>query len=130
MTIKVLRRFGAFLLWSGVFLALLVALDQLLLRTASEAPGVRAVQSFYLDFRQRLQGLPRGKPAVRRPLPAAAPTQPPAAGTAKPAGVSPAPPTASPPGYVYADEEGSLQFADTLQEVPSRYRGEARPLQP
>ncbi|MBE0599505.1 MAG: hypothetical protein IH614_19875 [Desulfuromonadales bacterium] len=121
MATSPMRRLSLFLLWSCVFLALLVALDQLLLRLDFKSPPLRAVQTFHHDFRSRLLGLPSKAdsppPAAERQRPSAS-DQPPAPG---------APPL---PGYVYVDESGDLQFVDTLQEVPRRYRGEARPLQP
>lgn len=109
---KSLRRF---LLWSTVFLLLLIVLDQIVVRVPLRAPVFSQGRDFYLGFRERIldppaaRSGPSGEKASFRP-----PRRPPAPG----------------PRYVYVDGEGALQFADSLEEIPSRFREEARPLEP
>jgi hypothetical protein len=138
------------LLWTGVFLLLLVATDQLLLRMPVSGPLPTAVTSFYRDFRERLLDLARGDkppPPLARPAKPVSPEKGPAAPPAPPASIeavidqrqatSPAP-TASvkaPPGqpsaadavarYLFVDEQGTLHFAGTLAEIPEQYRNQA-----
>ncbi len=107
-------------IWGLFTLLLLTALDQVLLRVALPVPGYADVQVFYVDFRSRLLGLAGNDsvaqmindnklPAVS--LPAKAETTPKAQTR-----------------YLYADGEGALQFADSLDMVPLQYRRDAQPL--
>jgi hypothetical protein len=135
-----------FLLWAAVFCGLLLALDQVLLRVPLRQPGLVAVQDFYRDFRGRLLELGGGTPdsieavidrapPVGResvPVNAGGPAPPPpAAGVAPGSGQEP-PGTAKPAGprYLYVDAAGELRFADTLEEIPRRFRADAQPLEP
>lgn len=137
-----------FLLWAAVFCGLLLALDQVLLRVPLRQPGLAAVQDFYRDFRGRLLELGGGAPGSieavidgapppsppGRSVPADANEAPPArpdAGVA-PGGGQPPPASAAPAGprYLYVDEDGELRFADTLEEIPQRFRADAQPLEP
>lgn len=106
-------------LW-GLFLLLLIAtVDQVLLRVELPVPGYGAVQNFYTDFRSRLFGLIDKDPVATKitqrekasitsgPTPAAAKKN---------------------IRYLYADSEGALQFADSLDDVPLQYRKNAQPL--
>ena len=110
-----------YLLWILVLLALCLGLDQLLLRTPLDAPGLAQTQRFYVDFRQRLIRLFFAERA-----------QQPGASieglieeTAPAESVQPGPPGNR---YLYVDDDGVLQFADSLQQVPARYRESAQPL--
>ena len=54
-----MKRLVMLFVWLGVFLLLLVMLDQILLRYRDfEQPFLRDVQEFHADFRRRLMGLP------------------------------------------------------------------------
>lgn len=90
-----------------LILLLLAGADQYLVHAAPESAPFSDVRRFYLDFRARLLSLPHKRP---HPSPAT-----------KPANDSPA-------RFVYVDGNGDIQFAGGLEEVPPRYRREARPL--
>jgi len=120
-----------FLLWSVVFLALLLACDQLLLRVPMRQPALATVRSFYLDFRGRLLHLDEHRPPptidqlIDREV-----QSPPPVPTAK--RLAPAAKTAAPapgPRYLYVDGEGNLQFADRFEDIPRKYRKAARPME-
>lgn len=142
-------RFFAILLWAAVFLLILLALDQLLVRVPASYPAHVAVADFYRDLRGRVIDLAKGRKTVpaKQPLaPApkapprsveeviqqrqgkpAAVDKPPASAPVRPA-VKPPPPKEPAPRYVYADSQGELHFAETLAEVPEEYRGKAKRL--
>ncbi|MFA5516152.1 MAG: hypothetical protein WDA20_07675 [Desulfuromonadales bacterium] len=121
------------LFWCILFGLLLLGVDQFLLRTPLHAPGLHQVRIFYLDFRQRLLRLPQTEaatPTVRPPAAAPSARKSPDAAPAPPMPkappVKPLPPHTT---YVYADDDGNLQFVDALTEVPARFRAAATPLQ-
>ncbi|AMV70780.1 hypothetical protein JCM30471_25870 [Desulfuromonas carbonis] len=127
-----------FLLWALVFFGLLLATDQLLLRVPMEQPALASVRSFYLDFRGRLLRLAGHAPpatidqlidqAVQHPAPVTPPARP--ATTSQPAAPAQGKPeAAATPRYLWVDAAGDLQFADRREDIPERYRGEARPLE-
>ena len=113
--LKLLKYF----LWVVVILALVVGFDQLMVKLPLHAPGLKQTQLFYLDFRARLGGLVK-KDSSPQPDAIEAMIEK----TAK----TPAKLTNKPSRYLYVDASGTLQFADSLQQVPSRYRQEAQPL--
>ena len=148
-----MNRFLSVLLWTAVFLLLLVGIDQLLVRVPASLPAHVAVADFYRDLRSRLIDLagellaqPPVRPAKSIPPapgkgapPAsvekvierrqASPLTPPPAKNAAPAHAKPAQQTPqSSPRYVYADDRGELHFADTLAEIPAQFRDKARRL--
>lgn len=107
-------------LW-GLFLLLLIAtVDQVLLRVELPVPGYEAVQNFYTDFRSRLFGLVERDPIAAK-IPHTEKSSP-----AK--GATPTTVGKKKIRYLYADGEGALQFADSLDEVPLQYRKNAQPL--
>lgn len=142
-----MARFFSTLLWTAVFLLLLLAVDQLLVRVPATAPAHVAVATFYRDLRSRVIDLVSGTKPVPAPATPAKPVSPPKA-KAAPASVEaiieqrrPTPPAAtakpvaSPPAaaepaprYVFADDRGELHFAETLAEIPEQYRDKARRL--
>lgn len=121
-------RLVKFLLWLLIFVLLLVGMDQLLLRVPPVHPAHAAFSKFYRDFRTRLFSIivipdketPRTVEAViekeRQAEASALPATPKA--------------SASQSGkrFVYADGQGVLQFADSLEAVPKQYRDSAEPL--
>jgi hypothetical protein len=143
-----MRHFFPVLLWTAVFLLILLALDQLLVRVPASAPAHVVVATFYRDLRGRVLDLAKG--ALATPAPASAPAKgspsvtPPkgAPGSveaiieqqqAQPlpaANAAPRPPVAKEPKprYVYADSRGELHFAETLAEIPEQYRTKAKVL--
>ncbi|HDR46578.1 MAG TPA: hypothetical protein ENN94_02645 [Geoalkalibacter subterraneus] len=106
-----MKKLIRFIFWGVVFVVLLVAADQALLRMDLDVPGYREAHSFYKEFRARLIGLGGDYKT------------PPASGAD---GTQPAPQTG--PSYVYVDDEGALNFAENLNEVPERYRQNAQQL--
>ena len=112
-------RIARFLIWTVVFIAILLALDQFMVRVPVKITGVQSVQRFYVDFRSRMLRLVQ-KPA--RPLPAkAAPSVESIIENAPPRHAA-VPPETSGPKLFYVDSKGELRFADSLDEVPERFR--------
>lgn len=127
-----MKRLLTFSFWGFLFLGLLLATDQLLLRVEIPQSSYTALRTFYIDFRQRLIVGPGGEKAtVNSPVVAKKPPPAAPALTSQAAPVSP--PAPSPPaasgGYFYADAQGELLFVDRLDEVPEAYRDQAQPLQ-
>ena len=112
--LKMIKR----LCWILLVCALLIGGDQLLVRVPLETPGVTQLQDFYIDFRSRLLALAGFETSQPDSIEQLLPTGEPPAGSSEG--------TAS--RYLYVDESGALQFADSLQEVPARYRSQAQPL--
>ncbi|TFG89652.1 MAG: hypothetical protein E4H17_00215 [Gemmatimonadales bacterium] len=149
-----MARLLSILLWTTVFLLIMLAIDQFLLRVPASVPAHAAVATFYRDLRSRLLDLA----VAKSPLPVKAPGAPakpaPPDKTGEPATAPPgsieaiieqqrpqraAPPPAPGKGkgvkpapadpvarYLYADEQGTLHFAATLAEIPEQYRDKAR----
>ncbi|MCD6187023.1 MAG: hypothetical protein J7K09_02565 [Desulfuromusa sp.] len=108
-----------YFLWVVVILTLTIGFDQLMIELPLHTPGLKQTQRFYVDFRTRLVDLLKGdtgpQPDIIKEViekTATAPKQ-----AAKKAS-----------RYLYVDSAGTLQFADSLQQVPSQYRQDARPL--
>lgn len=125
------------LFWTILFLAMLLAVDQLLVQVPPVHPAHAAVSNFYRDFRGRLIDLAFGeKQAAPKSIEAVIGRQIekpkiPAKATAKrPAADSSSAQPAVKPGqrYIYSDAGGELQFADSLEEVPVELRGQAQPM--
>lgn len=111
-----MKKIFGLVVWGLLFVLMLAAVDQALLRTDLDVPGYRAARRFYVDFRDRLLRLSGAEQSLSiEGIIDRAPAAPPAK-------------KADAGGYVYADEAGVLHLVDTLEEVPPRYRGEAKPL--
>lgn len=145
-----MRQFFSILLWTAVFLLIVLAIDQLLVRVPASTPAHVAVATFYRDLRGRLVDLAKGVKSTSASVPASAPAKatPPTKSVKGPAGSveaiieqqqahsAPAAPPATGrpaakepgPRYVYADSRGDLHFAETLAEVPEPFRDKARRL--
>lgn len=108
-----MKSLGRFLLWSLVFLLILAGLDQLLVRVRLRTPVLAQGQDFYREFRGRI---------LSRPRPPARPQEPEER-------LRRSRPSSPGPRYVYVDGSGAIQFADSLEEVPAPFRGEARSLE-
>ena len=113
--LKLLKYF----LWLIVILALTVGFDQLMVQLPLDAPGLKQTQQFYVDFRTRLAGLIK-----RDPLSSVDAIE----AVIEKTTTAPAQSTKKSSRYLYVDGTGTLQFADSLQQVPSQYRKEAQPL--
>lgn len=145
-----MKRLFSCLLWTLVFLLLLLGIDQLLVRVPVTSPAPLAVASFYRDLRARLLDLAKGGAAAPSPVRPGKPVKPapPVSARGGPsAGIEgvierhqagpttpPAPSSArtqagdAAPRYLYADDQGELHFAETLAEVPEPFRTRARVL--
>lgn len=142
-----MRHLFTCLLWTLVFLLLLTGIDQLLVRVPVSAPAPLAVATFYRDLRARLLDLAKGGGAAPAPARPVKPVPPAPAKPGSAAGIgevierhqaapatAPPPPSARAPAgdatprYLYADDQGELHFAETLAEVPERYRRRAKAL--
>ncbi len=114
---KLLKLFA----WSLLAIAFLATIDQLLVRVPFELPGVAQAQTFYVDFRGRLLGLFGVE--KRAALPQKSIEQLIESGRDEP--LENHQPLQR---YLYVDDAGALQFADSLELVPQRYRDSAQPL--
>lgn len=111
---KLLKMF----IWLVLVLVVVGGLDQFLLRVPLDIPGLSQTQTFYVDFRSRLLGLVGVKP-----------TTAPASIEQVIEATSSAPQQVQKPQrYLYVDADGVLQFANSLDQVPSRFRRDAQPL--
>jgi hypothetical protein len=115
--LKLLKLFA----WLLFVVVALVAVDQFLVRVPVEVAGVTQAQKFYVDFRGRLLGLvgldladPVPQKSIEQVIEANQ--------------QAPAPETPDQQRYLYVDDSGALQFADSLQQVPEEYRQSAQPL--
>ena len=113
--LKLLKYF----LWILVILALTVSFDQLMVQLPLHSPGLKQTQQFYVDFRIRLIGLFGKNPD---PQPDAIET------VIKKTTTATLQSATKSKRYLYVDDSGALQFADSLQQVPKQYRKEAQPL--
>jgi hypothetical protein len=113
--LKVIRYF----LWLVVVSALVLGFDQLMLKVPLQTPGLKEIQIFYVDFRSRLFGLTAQEDSTNEDRIEKMINQ------SAHQDVSQA---THPNRYLYVDENGDLQFADSLQQVPVKYRSNAQPL--
>lgn len=121
------------LFWALLFMVMLLAIDQLLVQVPPVHPAHAAVKTFYQDLRGRLIDLSFGEKnaelpsieAVIEKQQAKKPTTKAAAGKSPAADTSA---TQPPQRFLYADGKGELHFADSLDDIPDEYRGQAQPL--
>ena len=114
-----MKRIVRFLIRGVLFIALLLVFDQAILHVSPDIPGIREVQHFYVDFRGRLLHL--GNENTETSIETTIET------AEQPREKSPKE-TESPakaPRYIFADENGQLQFADSLDQIPLAYRQSA-----
>jgi hypothetical protein len=133
-----MRRLIKPVFWTILFLVMLLVIDQFFVRVPPVHPAHEAVSNFYRDFRGRLFDLAFGEkktepesveevikkhqgPEQKTSAKAVTPGKEPSAQT-----------RSTPPGkaqrYIYSDNKGELHFADSLEEVPEKYRGQAQPM--
>lgn len=133
-----MRRLIKPIFWTALFLVMMLAIDQFFVQVPPLHPAHAAVSNFYRDFRGRLIDLAFGeKQAAPKSIEAVIDQQQ-KAKQAKPAAESikggqktdaSNPPSAKKAQrYVYSDGHGELQFADSLEDVPEQYRGQAQPM--
>lgn len=133
-----MKRFAGIVFWTLIFLALLLAIDQLFVRVPLEVRGLREVRTFYIDVRSRLISIRKVVPPSREGQEPAGKsgkaekaTKPPVKRDTRPetretSAVSPK----ESPHFVYTDEGGNLQFAASLDEIPAKLRRDAKRLEP
>ncbi|MCD6527114.1 MAG: hypothetical protein J7K75_09015 [Desulfuromonas sp.] len=106
------------LVWSLCFIVLLVVCDQFLLRYPGKTtPLLNDFQRFYQDFRGRLLGDSRSVTTIEKVISRQQKS------TSKPDSIA-----ANALHYVYANKNGELNFAKSLDEVPAEFRRSAQPL--
>ena len=119
--------------WTFFLILLLLGIDQYFVRVPASQPTVAAVRSFYLDFRARLlRQLPEEVPVSVEAVIEAAEKE-----VAQPQPQTLAPKKAAPVSaaeepkyrYIYADADGGLHFAATLEEIPEPFRRQAQRLE-
>ena len=127
-----MKRFFKTIFWAVFLILLLLGIDQYFVRVPARQPAVTAVRAFYLDFRARLlRQLPEEVPVSVEAVIEAAEK-----GVAQPQPTAPAPKKAAPVSaaaepkfkYLYADADGGLHFAATLEEIPEPFRRQAQRL--
>ena len=105
-----------------MIVALTVGFDQLMIRVPLEASGVKQTQRFYVDFRSRLIRIFPQQSKTIEPVDAIeAVIEKKVKPTIKKA-------KKAQQRYLYVDGNGTLQFADSLKQVPKKYRQDAQPL--
>ncbi|MDY0186087.1 MAG: hypothetical protein RBR43_09435 [Desulfuromonadaceae bacterium] len=141
-----MRRLVFGFLWVGVFVLLLVVVDQVFLHYRGfEQPFVRDMQKFHADFRQRLFGLPHVRPPATAPKQqeqvSPVPVEKKAASmdalvereierAGRKQGVQAKAAVADDAvlRYIYMDAQQNIQFAQRLEEIPTALRASARPV--
>jgi hypothetical protein len=117
-----MKKIRTFIVWTLIFVGLLLAFDLLMVRSTSFPSWLAGVQRFYVDFRGRILNLTTAAPSTSIEQVIETTARP---GAQQKTGTTP---TAR-QRYVYADAQGLLHFADSLAEVPAAYRSVAQPLQ-
>jgi len=124
-------RMFRYFLWLLVILAMILSFDQLMLSLPMKMAGLKETQQFYVDFRQRLFNLLEQPASEHSARPPVKPGKSPAGGDSI-AGVIRQRTVPTTPEknsrYLYVDNDGNLQFADSFDQVPSRYRASAQRL--
>jgi len=122
------------LIWTALFLGMMLAIDQFFVQVPPVHPAHEAVSKFYRDFRGRLIDLAFGdKKAAPESIEAVIDKQQKkekssAEKTVETKAKAEKPTEASTQRYIYSDSNGELQFADSLNEVPEKYRSQAQPI--
>ncbi len=129
-------------LWVGIFIFLLLVMDQILLRYRGfEHPFMRDMQKFHADFRQRLfdlpsQQFPQTAPRKQGQITPAEDKKAPAINllvereieraAQKNGAYATATPIDAELRYIYVDAQQNIQFAQRLEEIPAELRRSAR----
>lgn len=122
--------------WTFLFLVMMLVIDQFLVQVPPVHPAHAAVSTFYQDFRSRLIDLAfdekQTKPTsieavIEQQKKETVPEK--AAEIGKQAeNASTAAQKQKTRRYIYSDGRGELHFADSLEDVPDEYRGQAQPM--
>lgn len=120
------------LFWTVLFLLMLLAIDQFFVQVPPIHPAHDAVSRFYKDFRHRLLAMTLGEKPPVKPPPIKMPAKPDTIETVIDKQVTAekakAKAKSAPQRYVYSDEQGNLQFAESLEDVPAQFREAAQPM--
>lgn len=126
-----MKRFVIALVWLLILAAAGFFLDRLLLGPKADSVALRETQIFYRDFRSRVVALLRNRP-ISAPAAPAPTTAEKGSKTSEPVAKPAVAPIRSESsdngGYVYVDQEGTIHLVNRLDDVPVRYRKEAKPL--
>lgn len=122
-----MRRLIKPIFWTALFLLMLLVIDQFFVQVPPIHPAHQAVSNFYKDFRGRLIDLTFGaKKAEPESVESVIEKQ--QAADKKSATPAKSNSPAESQRYIYSDGKGELHFADSLEEVPDKYRGQAQPM--
>jgi len=115
------KRFGRFLIWSSLFILVLLAFDLSMVYVPSRSTGFNQIRNIYLDFRFRLLGLVTGNPAgdLDKFLLDRLSGQGTSRDLAQKNG----------PRFFYVDQNGDIRFVANLDEIPYNYRAQAQKLE-
>jgi len=113
---KTMNKSSKAIFWVIVFFCILITFDQFLLRVEFKTGAMQVAQEFYLDFRHRLINL-GGEPPPKSVEEVIAGGQ---------GSVAPPSREVKTPRYLYADEHGQLQFADSMEDIPPQFRKDAQ----
>ena len=122
--------------WTFLFLVMMIVIDQVLVQVPPIHPGHATVRNFYQDFRSRLTDLAFSeKKATPKSIEAVITKQQKETVPKKTeqtkgqqAEAMAAPQIQKAQRYIYSDGKGELHFADSLNDVPDKYRGLAQPM--
>lgn len=133
-----MRRLIKPIFWTFLFLVMLLVIDQFFVQVPPVHPAHEAISNFYRDFRGRLidltfgekQAEPESVEAVIEKQQAAEKKTTTTTVTTdkKPAAPAKSNSPEKSQRYIYSDGKGELHFADSLEEVPDKYRGQAQPM--
>lgn len=133
-----MRRLIKPMFWTVLFLLILLALDQFFVQVPPVHPAHAAVSNFYRDFRGRLIALTFGDHKTRpKSIEAVIDAEQETTGAAMKTAAEPVKkktrstnglPAKQAQRYIYSDGKGELHFAESLEEVPDQFRGQAQPM--
>ena len=112
-----MNRTAKAIIWTILFVVLLLATDQFLLRVNFSQPQMQVARSFYLDFRQRLITLGGGQESVETVIESSQSETIPGLVLRRNEGET--------PRYLYLDQDGNIQFADSIEDIPRELRDQA-----
>ncbi len=117
-----MNRTSKAIIWTVIFVVLLLATDQFMLRVEFSQPQMQVARSFYLDFRQRLISLGGGAEpdSVEAVIESTQSDTTPAVVLRRNEVES--------PRYLYLDADGTIQFADSIEDIPDELRNGAERL--
>lgn len=117
-----MNRTSKAIIWSIIFVVMLLAADQFMLRVEFSQSQMQVAKSFYLDFRQRLIALGGGDApdSVESVIESTRPDTTPDIFKRRNEDES--------PRYLYLAEDGTIQFADSIEEIPVALRDGAERL--